>query len=963
MIKKTCFLPLGILTTLMALMPLSRLSASVANDFTIPSPDASGRVGALMPYTRYDSETAILGGGASLKTSANWERMNLATQASRQSYVSLPSNGSYAEWTVNTTGAGVTMRFTMPDSGDGFGLQGSLDVYVNGRKMKTVNLTSYYMYQYFADGNPNDANNGGAPAFAFDEVHFLLDNPLRKGDKIRIQSTGAGNLAYGVDFLEIENVPAEIEQPDNSINICDFGATPDDNTDDYQAIYNAMMEADRQGKDLYIPTGTFHVGQIWRVYGSDMKITGAGMWYTNIQFTSDKAGGGGISGGWQTSGQLDGYCSNIEFCHMYINSNLRSRYHQQAVYKCFMDVWTNGSVIHDIWQEHFECGFWFGDYNGRMDYSDGVKVVNCRIRNNLADGVNFCQGTSNAAVYNCSIRNNGDDGLACWNNNYMNAKDETDNIFAYNTIDLIWRAGGIAIYGGNGHKIYNNYICDMYLAAGIHLNSTFDGYRFSNNKGIIFENNILIRCGTNADCWREDLAAVDLKQDVRNVTFNNTRIFDSPFDAIRIMTGPTNITFNNTEILGSARSGGEITYSSVAHSAGAIRLHTQGIKFNGMKIANAGSDRIGNNRTFPIWTDNNETLAQNIGAQLLDISYIVPDYPAADTNQGGGMVNPIEGITGYDVQLVGLAWENKSGSTNIHVGDEVRFTALIKNNSSVDIPAGVPIGLRVKIDETTSFVNTSYKGGLKAGTFIKLSTASPWISKAGGHTVVAEVDYANKLPDEMDENNNSRTKNFNVNASSISPSFTPVSGGYDLQILSISYGNNPIKAGDRVVFSATVVNAGDRDIPAGITIGIQFQIDGNTSVITWCDNYSGGLKSHESVLLTANGGTYGNAWTAIDGNHVLMGWVDDINRLTAEVREDNNRMEVPLQVPFAGIKYMDNPDTPDNLDTMLQSIVTGVSILPIEHSTDDTYYTIGGVKVSRPTRGIYIHKGKKVIMK
>ena len=50
-----------------------------------------------------------------------------------------------------------------------------------------------------------------------------------------------------------------------------------------------------------------------------------------------------------------------------------------------------------------------------MDYSDGIKIANCRIRNNLADGVNFAQGTSNATVYNCSVRGNGDDGLATWN--------------------------------------------------------------------------------------------------------------------------------------------------------------------------------------------------------------------------------------------------------------------------------------------------------------------------------------------------------------------------------------------------------------------------------------------------------------------------------------------------------------------------------------------------------------------
>ena len=31
--------------------------------------------------------------------------------------------------------------------------------------------------------------------------------------------------------------------------------------------------------------------------------------------------------------------------------------------------------------------------------------------------------------------------------------------------------------------------------------------------------------------------------------------------------------------------------------------------------------------------------------------------------------------------------------------------------------------------------------------------------------------------------------------------------------------------------------------------------------------------------------------------------------------------------------------------------------------TDDTYYNLNGQKVSKPTRGIYIHNGKKVVVK
>lgn len=676
----------------MALGSLLQAQASVADAkvFQIPGPKApkdKGIAGATVPYVRYDSQKASLGGGATLKTSAMMDRFNIASQASEHSYVELPGNGASAEWTVhviedaNVVGRGVTMRFTMPDTGDGMGQKGSLDVYVNGNKVKTVDLNSYWMWQYFASGNPSDAPDGGVGCFAFDEVHFLLDEPLKEGDRIKIQSSGANGLTYGVDFLEIEEVANPIGRPSGAVSVTDFGACPDDGKDDLAAFVAAVKAADAGSKVVYIPKGTWHLSGMWNIYCKDVKITGAGIWYTNIQFTSDKAFGGGISGGNGSNGGADGYCKNLEFCHMYINSNLRSRYNQMAVYKCFMDVFSDGSVIHDVWEEHFETGFWFGDYNGAMDYSDGVKVINCRIRNNLADGVNFCQGTSNAAVYNCSIRNNGDDGLACWNNSYMNAKDEENNVFAYNTIEFIWRAGGIALYGGSGHHVYNNYICDMFMAAGIHLNTTFDGYKFSNNKGITFENNILVRCGTNADSWNEDLAAIDLKQDVKNITFRNTQIYDSPFDAVRTLTGPSNVVFYDTQILGTGLTGEDITYSCVGHTCGAMRIADKNVKFDGLKIANYGSDKKGNNSTYPFWTDNNKDLAQSLGVELLgnNVSYVVPE--------AGKVVGPPVPVVKSTI-VNGIKYEIVNDYAQVAGWDELSFPA----NGIAVIEKNVKIG-------------------------------------------------------------------------------------------------------------------------------------------------------------------------------------------------------------------------------------------------------------------------------
>ena len=33
------------------------------------------------------------------------------------------------------------------------------------------------------------------------------------------------------------------------------------------------------------------------------------------------------------------------------------------------------------------------------------------------------------------------------------------------------------------------------------------------------------------------------------------------------------------------------------------------------------------------------------------------------------------------------------------------------------------------------------------------------------------------------------------------------------------------------------------------------------------------------------------------------------------------------------------------------------------NDTDDAYYTVSGIKVDKPTKGVYIHKGKKVVIK
>nr|5ZRU_A Chain A, Alpha-1,3-glucanase [Niallia circulans]5ZRU_C Chain C, Alpha-1,3-glucanase [Niallia circulans] len=534
--------------------------------------------GASMPYTRYDTDDAARGGGATLQSAPNFDQALTASEASGQRYIALPSNGSYAQWTIRPGegGDGVTMRFTMPDSANGMGLNGSLDVYVNGVKAKTVPLTSYYSWQYFSSDHPADTPAGGRPLFRFDEVHWKMDTPLQPGDTIRIQKSGADSLEYGVDFLEIEAVPAAIARPANSVSVTDFGAVANDGQDDLAAFEAAVNAAVTSGKILYIPAGTFHLGNMWKIGSvankiNNITIMGAGIWHTNIQFTNPNQASGGIS--FRVTGQLD-------FSHIYMNSNLRSRYGEQAVYKGFMDNFGTNSKVHNVWVEHFECGFWVGDYaHTPAIIANGLVIENSRIRNNLADGVNFAQGTSNSTVRNSSIRNNGDDGLAVWTSNVNGAPAGVNNTFSYNTIENNWRAAGIAFFGGSGHKATHNLIVDTVGGSAIRMNTVFPGYHFQNNTGIVFSDTTIINSGTSRDLYNGERGAIDLEASndpIKNVTFTNIDIINTQRSAIQFGYGGgfENIVFNNININGAGKDGVLTSRFSSPHPGAAIYTYT-----------------------------------------------------------------------------------------------------------------------------------------------------------------------------------------------------------------------------------------------------------------------------------------------------------------------------------------------------------------------------------------------------
>ena len=483
--------------------------------------------GAKMPYTTHEAENASVENGATIQQSTDME--STAVEATNQTYVELPKKDAAVTFNVTEPANALNVRYTIPD-----GASGQLDVQVNGSSVGNLDLSSHSAWQYLkGDHEYDQAIDGSSARFRFDETRLLLkDIQLKSGDKISLVKKKDDNVPYGIDFIELEQAPAPVAQGENSISIVHKGASANDDSDDTAALLAAVEEAKASGKSVYIPEGRFNFDKQVNIEADNLKISGAGVWHTQLHFTSDKRYGGGIVFGHNSNG--------IELSNLYMDSNLTSRYNEDAQYKAISGTLGKDSKIHDIWVQHFEVGMWIGDYDqtGNMKYTDGLVVENARIRNNLADGINFAQGTKNSTVKNSNIRGNGDDGLAIWSSisNGTNAAAEENNKFLNNTIESGWRAAGIGIFGGKGHEISGNLIKDVFAGAGIRVNTVFAGHNFDlNDSGIKIHDNTILRSGTTNDLYKLHRGAIDFQQvrgTIKNVDVYNNKLLNTLADSV-----------------------------------------------------------------------------------------------------------------------------------------------------------------------------------------------------------------------------------------------------------------------------------------------------------------------------------------------------------------------------------------------------------------------------------------------
>ncbi|MZE68163.1 CARDB domain-containing protein [Streptomyces sp. SID5789] len=519
--------------------------------------------GAAVPYTEYEAEDGRYDG--TLLTSdakRTFGHTNFGTESSGRESVRLDSTGDHVEFTSTTPTNSIVVRNSIPDAPGGGGADATISLYANGQFVQKLNLSSKHSWLYGSTDDPEGLTNrpGGDARRLFDESHALLNRTLPQGTEFRLQRDAGDTAAfYVIDLIDLEQVAAPAAKPANCTSITQYGAVPGDGLDDTDAIQRAVT-ADQNGQIecVWIPAGQWRQeqkiltddpqnrGQFNQVGIRDVTILGAGMWHSQLYTLTPPHEAGGINHPHEGNFGFDiDDNTKISDIAIFGSGTIRGGDGNHEGGVGLNGRFGKDTKITNVWIEHANVGVWAGrDYSNIPELwgpGDGLEFTGVRIRNTYADGINFANGTRNSTVYNSSFRNTGDDALAVWASKYV--KDTSvdvghDNHFRNNTIQLPWRANGIAVYGGYGNTIENNVISDTMNYPGIMLATDHDPLPFSGQT--LIAGNALHRTG--GAFWNEDqeFGAITLfaqGQDIPGVTIRDTEILDSTYDGIQFKTG------------------------------------------------------------------------------------------------------------------------------------------------------------------------------------------------------------------------------------------------------------------------------------------------------------------------------------------------------------------------------------------------------------------------------------------
>ncbi len=510
--------------------------------------------GATVPYISYEAEDAATN-GTLIGPSRKYRTM--ASEASGRQAVALKNTGDYVEFKLAEAANSIVLRYSIPDSSDGAGADETLTLYVDGVKKK-LNLTSKYAWEYGSYPWSNDPRQGSGHRF-FDEIHALIGN-APAGATIRLEKgTGDNATSYVIDLVDMEQVAPELTRPEGFISVTDFGAVANDEGDDTAAFKAALAEAAATGTGVWFPAGTFNVGE-GLLDLDTAEIRGAGMWYTVLN-----------------GAKFYGHGGKVGVYDLLIDGGINVR-DDEAFTNAFHGAFGQGSVIQNVWIEHTKAGLWLTQPIGEKARTNGLYMAGLRIRNLMADGINFAVGTGNSMMEQSDIRYPGDDGIAMWSFtdaklNEVNGAERTlsyNNTARFNNVSLPWLADNIVVFGGKDNKVQDNVVKDTVTnGAGIAVSTRFSAEPFQGTT--IVERNTLLRTGSYDSGYGVNLGALWLyagESDLKGkVLIRNNTALDSTYSGLiahgnlegEALTTIDGVVLMNNVLDGAGTSGIEVT--------------------------------------------------------------------------------------------------------------------------------------------------------------------------------------------------------------------------------------------------------------------------------------------------------------------------------------------------------------------------------------------------------------------
>jgi len=489
---------------------------------------AQGKRGAVIQWTTYEAENMNTTGTVMRPKYGPYQ---VETESSGQKCVRLSNKGQFVEFTSSGSDNSMVIRYSLPDSREGNGTTSTLAIFINGTVVQHSKISSRYAWLY---GKYPFTNNpaAGTPRHFYDEIR-IIGLKITKGDVIKIQRDDQkeDEAKYCiVDLVDLEDVAPPRTQPSNSLSIIDKSFGGADTTGDFtEAFRNCIVRAEETGKSVWIPAGAFKIsGDI--ILPSNITVQGAGMWYT--QLVGDEAQYTNVN----KRVRLKGNGSNIHLSDFSIMGKLNYRSDKEANDGIVGSYGTN-STISRIWIEHTKVGMW-------IENSKNLKITGCRMRNTMADGINFCVGMTESTIENCTTRGTGDDCFAIWPTTFLKQVfSPGHNLIVHCTAQLPYLANGVAIYGGESNKVESCSLVDISQGSAILISTTFP----TENKDQSINNNfsgktVIENCDVKTSGgfdhewgWRAAVEICADKRGISGIEINNLNIINSLSNGLSII--------------------------------------------------------------------------------------------------------------------------------------------------------------------------------------------------------------------------------------------------------------------------------------------------------------------------------------------------------------------------------------------------------------------------------------------